>query len=84
MQTAFRAQNKYVPWILDSGCSSHMTCDRQKFENLQKYEGGSMKFDNNDGAKIIGKGSIKISEGKIKSEEVLYVDGLKHNLLSVS
>lgn len=43
-----------------------------------------MKFNNNDGAKIVGKGTVKISNDKIKLEEVLFVVGLKHNLLSVS
>jgi len=51
---------------------------------LQQYEDGSMKFDINDGAKIVGKGTIKISNNKIKSEEVLFMVGIKHNLLSVS
>jgi len=43
-----------------------------------------MKFGNNDGPKIVGRGTIKINDGKIKSEEVLFVIGLKHSLLSVS
>lgn len=84
VQTAFKAQNKPTPWILDSGCSSHMTGDKQKFEKLEKFEGGSVRFGNNDGAKIAGKGTVKIGHGKIKSEEVLFVVGLKHSLLSVS
>lgn len=84
MQTTFKAHNKLAPWILDSGCSSHMIGDKQIFKKLQQYEGGLVKFSNNDGAKIIGKGMVKISNGKIKSEEVLFVVGLKHNLLSIS
>ena len=84
VQTAFKAHNKPTPWILDSGCSSHMTGDKQKFEILKSFEGGSVKFGNNNGAKIMGKGTIQINQGKIKSEEVLFVDGLKHNLLSIS
>lgn len=84
VQTAFKAQGKSTPWILDSGCSSHMTGDKSKFSKLQQYDGGSVKFGNNDGAKIVGKGLVRIIDGKIRSEEVLFVDGLKHNLLSVS
>ena len=84
IQTTFNAQKKASPWIINNGCSSHMTGDKQRFEKLQKYEGGSVKFENNDGAKIIGKGIVKVCGGRIKSEEVLFVVGLKHNLLSVS
>ena len=84
MKTTFKEQKKSTPWILDSGCSSHMTGDKAKFIKLQQYEGGSVKFGNNDGAKICGKGTVQLKEGKIHSEEVLYVSGLRHNLLSVS
>lgn len=84
VQTAFNAQKKTAPWILDSGCSSHMTGDKAEFTKLQHFEGGSVKFGNNDGAEICGKGAVQPKEGKIGSEEVLYVSGLKHNLLSVS
>ena len=81
---AFKAQKKTAPWVLDSGCSSHMTGDKEKFSKLQQYEGGSVKFGNNDGAKIYGKGTVQIMANKIRSDDVLYVYGLRHNLLSVS
>jgi len=84
VQTALKAENKPAPWILDSGCSSHMIGDKRRFEKLEQHEGGSVKFGNNDGAKIVGRGTVKINDGKIKSEEVLFVIGLKHSLLSVS
>ncbi|WP_274923123.1 hypothetical protein, partial [Streptomyces clavifer] len=84
VQTAFNAQKKAAPWVLDSGCSSHMTGDKAKFVKLQHYEGGSVKFGNDDGAKICGKGVVQLMANKIRSEEVLYVSGLRHNLLSVS
>jgi len=28
VQIALKAENKLAPWILDSGCSSHMTRDK--------------------------------------------------------
>ena len=84
VQMAFNAQKKAAPWVLDSGCSSHMTGDKEKFIKLQHYEGGSVKFGNDDGAKICGKGVVQLMANKIRSEEVLYVSGLRHNLLSVS
>ncbi|XP_043714575.1 uncharacterized protein LOC122662937 [Telopea speciosissima] len=84
VQTAFRAQGDSTLWILDSGCLSHMTGDKKRFEKFETYAGGSMKFGNNDGAKIVGKGTISLNNGKVQSQDVLYVEGLKHNLLSIS
>ncbi|XP_043714708.1 uncharacterized protein LOC122663066 [Telopea speciosissima] len=84
VQTAFRAQDKAVPWILDSGCSSHKTGDKYKFAELNQYEGGSVKFGNSESTKIVGKRIVHLDDGKVKTSDVLYVSGLKHNLLSIS
>ena len=35
-------------WIIDSGCSHHMTSDKKKFQYLEHYDGGSVRFDNKD------------------------------------
>ena len=70
-------------WFLDSGCSRHMTGDKNKFTSLTLKDGGNVKFGDNSKGKIIGIGNI----GKTHSlviEYVLLVDGLKHNLLSIS
>lgn len=58
-QVTFKAQNKPKYLIIDSGCIKHMIGYKERFQNLQKYEGGSVKFRNNDGAKIVGKGTVK-------------------------
>ncbi|XP_043717711.1 uncharacterized protein LOC122665624 [Telopea speciosissima] len=84
VQTTFKAQRRSSPWILDRGCSTHMTGERDRFLNLDKVESGSVRFGNNDWAKIEGKGTVNLDQGRIKSGRVLYVSGLKHNLLSVS
>ncbi|KAJ4973844.1 hypothetical protein NE237_007018 [Protea cynaroides] len=83
-ETTFKTQDKLSPWILDSGCSSHMTGDKKMFQQLQQYEGGIVKFGNNEGAKVTGKGSISINNGKVKLHDVFYVSGLKHNVFSIS
>ena len=31
-------------WIINSGCSPHMTSDKEKFENFEDYDGGSVRF----------------------------------------
>ena len=35
-------------WIIDSGFSHHMTRDRTKFEDMEPYDGGSVRFGNID------------------------------------
>ena len=50
VQIALKAQKKPAPWILDSGCSSHMTGDKKKFTKIQDCDEGYVKFGNNDGA----------------------------------
>ncbi len=60
-----------------------MTGDRSKFVSLKPKGGGFVTFGNNAKGKIIGIGKV----GKNSSlciENVLLVDGLKHNLLSIS
>jgi hypothetical protein len=60
-----------------------MTGDRKSFLSLEKKEGGSVTFGNNETAVIKGKGTIgKLNSAKI--ENVHYVEGLKHNLISIS
>ena len=60
-----------------------MTCDKNKFVELTIYDGGVVRFANNTPKSIIGIGSI-ILDGKINTDDVFLVEGLKHNLLSVS
>ena len=60
-----------------------MTGDRNCFLTFEKKDGGLVTFGNNDKGKIRGKGTIgKPNSAKI--ENVQYVEGLKHNLLSIS
>ena len=69
-------------WYLDSGCSKHMKSDPNKFITL-KYNKGKITFRDNLSSKIIGKGKT-IVNNKIKEENVLLVEYLNPNLLSVS
>nr|XP_027193509.1 uncharacterized protein LOC113788187 [Cicer arietinum] len=74
---------KRKPWFLDSGCSRHMTGDRNCFITFSKKDGGSVTFGNDDQAQIKGNGTIgKTNSAQIN--DVQYVEGLKHNLLSIS
>ena len=68
---------------MDSGCSRHMTRDESKFSFLIKKNGGYVTFGDNAKGKIIGQGNIGNDTSSL-IESVLLVDGLKHNLLSIS
>jgi hypothetical protein len=61
-----------------------MTGDKGKFLSLSERKSGSVTFGNDALGKIKGKGMVSLSNGKGKAQDVLLVDGLKHNLLSVS
>ena len=70
-------------WYLDSGCSRHMTGDKTQFLSLVAHNGGCVTFGDNKKGEIIGIGNV----GKSLThsiENVMLVNGLKHNLLSIS
>ncbi|GJS22589.1 retrovirus-related pol polyprotein from transposon TNT 1-94 [Tanacetum coccineum] len=68
-------------WIIDSGCSKHMTGNRALLTNFVEKFLGTVRFGNNDFAVIAGYGDVVIGSMTIK--KVYYVDGLGHNLFSV-
>jgi hypothetical protein len=61
-----------------------MTGDEDKFLALRKERDGSISFRNDDSTKIIRKCTIRIGNKNTKVENVLLVEDMKHNLLSVS
>ena len=64
-----------------------MTRYKSNFEFLTEEKGGNVTFGNNALARIRGKWTFVLDEDKkvkTKEQNVLYVDGLKHNLLSVT
>ena len=67
-------------WIIDSGFSHHMTRDRIFFEH---YDGGGVRFGNNEPCCIKGKGHISLTN-ELVCDNSYWVEGLKHNLLSVA
>ena len=71
-------------WYLDSGCSRHMSDDKEQFITLEpKDEGGMVTFRDNGQDKIIGIGKIQITPSTF-IDSVLLVKGLKHYLISIS
>ena len=61
-----------------------MIGDKSKFITLNKNKIGTVMFGNDNGANIIGKGTVSLGKKKEKSENVLLVKDMTHNLLSVS
>ena len=45
-------------WIVDSRCSHHMTIDKKKLEHFEDYDGGSVRFGNNESCCIKGRDRI--------------------------
>jgi len=81
---AFYAKGQENQWYIDNGCSKNMTGDKEKLQSYSALEKGKkVSFGNDTPAVIKGKGIVQLKE-KVKAGNVLYVDGLKHNLVSVS
>ena len=61
-----------------------MTGDKNRFVDLKKEKDGSVTFGNNNSAKILGRGTVSLGSKDAMAENVLLVEDMKHNLLSVS
>nr|GFA23983.1 integrase, catalytic region, zinc finger, CCHC-type, peptidase aspartic, catalytic [Tanacetum cinerariifolium] len=59
-------------WIIDSGCSKHMTGNRALLTNFVKKFLGTVRFGNNDFAVIAGYGDVVI--GSVMIKKVYYVE----------
>ncbi|GJW55322.1 ribonuclease H-like domain-containing protein [Tanacetum coccineum] len=69
--------------IFDSGCSRHMTGNKDFLTDYQDIDGGFVAFGGSArGGKITGKGKIRTY--KLDFEDVFFVKELKFNLFSVS
>nr|GEV18205.1 retrovirus-related Pol polyprotein from transposon TNT 1-94 [Tanacetum cinerariifolium] len=82
--SASKAKNKVVQivmWIVDSGCSKHITGDRSLLRNLIKKFMGTVRFGNDNFAVITGYGDY--IQGNITICHVYYFNSLGHNLFSV-
>ena len=83
LQVCMRAKAKKNMWYLDSGCSHHMTRDKVMFSSITSKDRGYITFGDNAKGKIVGEGKV----GKSPSptiEDILLMNGLKHNLFSIS
>jgi hypothetical protein len=60
-----------------------MTCDNNMFLNLKKEIDGSVSFGNNHSSKILDRGTVKLGSKDAMEENVLLVEDMKQNMLSV-
>ncbi|GJS03302.1 retrovirus-related pol polyprotein from transposon TNT 1-94 [Tanacetum coccineum] len=70
-----------VLWYLDSRCSKHMTGNRSQLMNFVSKFLGTVRFGNDQIARIMGYGDYQL--GNVVISRVYYVEGLGHNLFSV-
>jgi hypothetical protein len=61
-----------------------MIGDEDNFLTLRNERYGSVSFGNDDSTRTIGKGIVRIGNKDTKVENVLLVEDMKHNILSVS
>ena len=69
-------------WVLDSGCSNHMTGECTWFTHFDEYQ-NSITLGDGTTMDITGKGTVNILHSHFISD-VWYVEGLTYNLLSIS
>ncbi|GKC24775.1 zf-CCHC domain-containing protein, partial [Tanacetum coccineum] len=67
--------------IKDSGCSRHMTGNKDLFSTYEAINGGNVVFASNTKSKIIGKGTI--THNSLTIHDVSHVENLSFNLLSI-
>ncbi|GJS72394.1 retrovirus-related pol polyprotein from transposon TNT 1-94 [Tanacetum coccineum] len=70
-----------VLFIVDSGCTKHMTGNLKLLCNFVEKFLGTVHFGNDQFAPILGYGDL--SQGNVTIRRVYYVEGLNHNLFSV-
>ena len=82
VKSAFKVMDTYL-WYLVRGCSQHMTGDRSLFKVFESKKGGNVTFGDGSKSQIKEKGTISVL-GLLDITNVLYVEGLRVNLLSIS
>ncbi|XP_071723407.1 uncharacterized protein [Rutidosis leptorrhynchoides] len=74
---------KGADWYFDSGYSQHMTGKGENLKNIVYKKQGTVTYGDGNSNTIIGEGSLPVSSNS-KIKNVLLVEGLKHNLISIA
>lgn len=72
-------------WYLDSGCSNHMTGNKNLFLDIDKSMTSEVRMGDNNRVKVCGIGTVVVLTkfGRKLLHNVMYVPGLAQNLISV-
>nr|GFA90192.1 integrase, catalytic region, zinc finger, CCHC-type, peptidase aspartic, catalytic [Tanacetum cinerariifolium] len=70
-----------ILFIVDSGCTKHMTGNLKLLCNFVEKFLGTVRFGNDQFAPILGYGDLV--QGNVTINRVYYVEGLNYNLFSV-
>lgn len=72
-------------WFLDSGCSNHMTGNKEWFVSLEHDLNRTVKLGNDMRMAVVAKGSMRVQVNGLTQviSDVYYVHELKNNLLSI-
>ena len=71
-------------WLVDSGCSHHMTGDKNWFSSLTRASRAeSVTYGDASTSTVVAKGTVKVTDN-FMFKDVALVENLKYNLLSVS
>ena len=83
--TYFTSSSSRGCWLVDSGCTNHMTHDQELFRELDKSQVSKLRIGNGDLITVEGNRSIAIESytGTKLIYDVLNVPKIHQNLLSV-
>lgn len=73
-------------WILDTGCSFHMTARDDVFINFKEVSGGRVRMANGTQTEVKGIGSVRFENPDgttVVLHEVRYMPGIARNLISL-
>ncbi|GKD57649.1 hypothetical protein Tco_1291036 [Tanacetum coccineum] len=68
-------------FIADFGCTKHMTGNLKLLVNFVEKVLGTVRFENDQFAPILGYGDMV--QGNVTIKQVYYVEGLNYNLFSI-
>jgi hypothetical protein len=77
--------SKEEVWFLDSGCSNHMSGNKDWFIEMDEQFRHSVKLGNGVKMMVMGKGSVKLVTAGLTQvvRDVFFIPELKNNLLSI-
>lgn len=74
-----------VNWVIDSGCTHHMTCHREWFTEFEEIKSSKVLLGDFHVVETLGIGTVKLNTrgGTVKMlKNVRYVPALRRNLIS--